>query len=344
MTDAIDSLIDWLRERTELTGWVAAAAFAVVVGLVLTPPVLRHLPTRKDRKRAIRAVRRWTVALGSITLVSFIAFAVPVLLGPPSTGGSTQASPTSQGTPTSSPTPDVLPSDTPELRIAALPASDGTCPSPQDARGEERVEIEVYWWCIGPAITGDGQWDDSQFQLKVRLGITANPRGSTDVDISTAMPSTIRVLIPYTEDHGWSPPPKTAAGGDKPECVYIDGAAYWAIPPNANDDAQIGPDGSYNFASHWNPADWGHPDGLLTPGEFIGDRSRAEVPSSPDQRGRTSSDLIFTLPAMAYAGLYGVALFDTGSSADASQWVLLAACEQVRGCMNEQNRQDPSTF
>lgn len=280
---------------------------------------------------------------GGFTLLVFILFAVPFIQPSPVPEVALE-SPTATSPLATSGSPTSLPSATPTVQIAALPPSDGTCPSPHDARDEERVSLEVYWWCIGPAITSDGQWDDSQFQLKVRLGITANPRGDTDVKIGTATPSTLRVLIPYATDAGWSPPPLTVAAGDKPECVYIDGVAYWAIPPNVNGDAQLGPEGTYNFASHWDPSDWGHPDGVLSPGEYVGDTSHADHPTTPDQRGRTSSDLVFTLPITAYAGLYGIALFDTASTTNAGNWTLLAVCTQVDGCMNEQNRQDPALF
>ncbi|MCI0155739.1 hypothetical protein KNO15_03395 [Leifsonia shinshuensis] len=143
-------------------------------------------------------------------------------------------------------------------------------------------------------------------------------------------------MEPAAQDESW--------GGDKPYCVYIDGVAYWAIPPNVNDDAQVGPGGMYNVASHWDPGDWGHPDGVLRPGDYLGDASHASTSVLPDQRGRTSTDLVFTLPATAAAGFYGVALFDTETSADASKWTLLATCEQAKGCLNQNNRMEPSAF
>jgi hypothetical protein len=202
----------------------------------------------------------------------------------------------------------------------------------------------VYWWCVGSAITAAGEWDTSQFQLKLRLGVTANPRGTIGVDVGTTAPSGLRVLVPYSEDFSWSPPSKTAAAGDKPVCVYIDGVPYWAIPPNVNDDAQKGPDGSFNFASHWDPGEWGHPDGILSPGEYLGDASHSEEPALPNQRGRSSTDLVFTVPVSAASALFGIALFDTGSKTEPSTWTLLDACQQVNACLNNNNRRDPSTF
>lgn len=279
-----------------------------------------------------------------------VATGVPYLLTPEATqsvAGQSTSNP-SQTTPTpatATPTPLAIPTPTVAApAVAPLPTGGGDCPSPHDARSERRVDVEVFWWCLGYAINEAGEDDGTQFQLKVRLGITANPRGTTPVSISTGSPSTIRLLVNYFPDLAWTPPPGTAAAGDKPVCVYIDGVPYWAIPPNVNDDAQMDNDGVYNFASHWDPADWGHPDALLLPSEFIGDDSHSEDPAGSDGRGRSSADLVFTVPIESYRSIYGIGLYNTAPSPDPTAWTLLGDCKQTEGCMSESNRRSPSTF
>jgi hypothetical protein len=251
-----------------------------------------------------------------------------------------------QVTPTttiSTPAPVDIPSPSPTPQTAPLP--DGDCPTPSDLTNENKVSLTVYYWCRGFAVLPSGDYDPNQFQLKVRLGISNMPQNQESIRVSLDNPSPLRVLIPYTsESPGWNPPTKTAANGDKPVCVTIKGSVYWAIPPNINDDAQKSVDGNWNFASHWHPEYWGYSDGILPVNSFIGDDTRASQPTTPDKRGNTNTDLVFTLPGLATTNLYGLVLFDTKNSNDASQWRILGACEQAKGCMTLENQLDPSTF
>lgn len=300
----------------------------------------------------------WKAALlitGGVLTILAVAAAVVI---PTLTGGPT-ATPPSAGQDASAPsapattTPSAAATEPAPAPVAApLPPSDGTCPAAKDAQTRPRVEIEVYWWCTGNAITDDGNIDITQLQLKVRLGIAVDDEASSEVNVGISRPSAIRLLVPYTPNLIWHPPPKTDAAGDEPTRVNIAGAAYWAIPPNVNDDWQeatvSGEDGTSisvtNFASHWDPAAWGFPDGILEPGESIGDASRAEEPTTSDKRGNTSTDLVFTMPVEAYEAVRGIALFDTSSGPDSSEWVSLGICEQTDGCMSTANQIDPAMF
>ncbi|WP_133241725.1 hypothetical protein [Microbacterium sp. Gd 4-13] len=341
MTDWIAPVAASLRPWAPLTVFLCTI-FVGALAVLVAIRVRERADSRREN-RQIRKLERWTTAgvwsfalLVVITLVMAVFGLIPAPVDPPT--ADPEASLDTTGSPRATPTV------TPEPKVASLPPSDEACPAPGDARLEERVELEVYWWCTGPAVAAGGGWDHTQFQLKVRLGITAEPRAAGSVRIGTSPPSTIRILVPYADTLHWMPPTKTVAAGDKPICVYVDGVPYWAIPPNINDDAQKGPDGSWNFASHWEPGDWMQSDELLSPGEYVGDRSHAEQPTSPGQRGRNSTDLVFTVPADAMDAMYGLALFDTGTGADASTWTLLDGCLQIERCMNESNRRHPATF
>lgn len=309
------------------------------------PSNIKPGPTPHRTAGGPRSTWRWLVGGGAAVLLVLVGVLIIPSLSvathqPPGASGPTP----SPSAPTPSSSPPLPPQVNHVPKVAPLPTPSGACPTPHDARAEQRAKLEVFWWCYGSAVNGAGEWDDKQFQLKMRLGITADPRGTVPVDIRTSTPSTIRLLIPYSKDLVWTPPPATAAAGDKPQCVYIDGVPYWSIPPNVNDDAQMGPDGGYNFASHWDPNDWGYTDGLLKPGNYIGDASHADAQSTPDARGRTSADLVFTLPASAIQAIYGVALFDTQQNPDASTWTLIGACEETAGCMTTDNQIAPSAF
>ncbi|WP_175954513.1 hypothetical protein [Schaalia sp. Marseille-Q2122] len=230
-----------------------------------------------------------------------------------------------------------------------LPAGIG-CPLPNDLRDEVNLMLRVYWWCHAPAYTEEGYSDPNQFQLKVRLGIENGLSSKRDVSISIDRPSAIRLLIPcLTDSLDWRPPPLTREAGDSPTCVLVDDQNVWAIPPDVNDDLIKLADGSgYNHISHWHPEYLGQDDMILSPGERIGDDSKADgLTSAADlsERGNIYTDLVFTVPGMTDSTpLYGIAIFDTAGSDDPAKWSLIALCEQEKGCFNERNKAAPSMF
>lgn len=82
----------------------------------------------------------------------------------------------------------------------------------------------------------------------------------------------------------------------------------------------------------------------MKPGSYMGDSSHGDAESGPDARGRTSADLVFTLPTSAFNAIYGIAMFDTKQSPDASTWTLVGTCEETVGCMTPTNQMAPSAF
>lgn len=209
-----EAIVAWLHDYRELTGWLSGIVIGILVALVFARrPVLRRFDTRHDMMEAARAARIWTVLVCVTSVLALLSAAPFVLSFFPISPIEVPASAATSSPARPSTVPPTLPSVTPVPQVGALPESDGTCPTPRDARAQERVTVEIYWWCTAPAVNAEGEWDYTPFQLKMRLGITANPRGSGAVVVQVGAPSSLRFLIPYTKDVEWNPPPKTKAGG-----------------------------------------------------------------------------------------------------------------------------------
>lgn len=106
---------------------------------------------------------RWAVGGGALLVLLVVAALVIPSLSPATHQPLISGPSPSPNLPSPPGSPSLPPQVNHVSRVAPLPVSNGSCPTPHDARAEQRVKIEVFWWCIGSAITGSGEWDDTQF-------------------------------------------------------------------------------------------------------------------------------------------------------------------------------------
>ena len=188
------------------------------------------------------------------------------------------------------------------------------CPTPDQAAARQiLVTAQVLYWCTGAVLTEDGKTRGDQAQVKLRLKLT-NVSDHV-INISTENPSRIRLVVEGDAvDKKWSPRPKTAARGDRPVALRVDGYTYWAIPPNADYDEVGTPVGMFTgFASKWS-------NGVsLSPGESIGSGVLKD----------DSTDLVFQVPVELGANprVLGVAVLDvSGSATNSAAWTIIGLC------------------
>ncbi len=182
------------------------------------------------------------------------------------------------------------------------------------------------YWCFGDVINDLGEYVDTQRQVKVRLGMENT--SSDDVNVSTASPSRIRLIIAGDDvARRWAPRAGTLSAGDRPVPVVIEGQHLWAVPPNVNyDERGVASVGMYTgFSSKWDQPD------VLTPGATIGGGTEIGDGGSTYNGPDAAADLVFQVPVDSYEApvhILGVAVFNIPADATGSHdWSLLAVCQ-----------------
>jgi hypothetical protein len=202
--------------------------------------------------------------------------------------------------PTVQPTPTEGAHTPPGSDVGSVSSHDSCGPDAPVSHPLPVAEICVIYWCKGEVFTLAGRRSRTSMQVKLRTKITNNSDKPLDVRLS--QPSAIVLLIGGSNaNRRWDPPPLTARSGVTPRRVGVDGATFWAIPPNVNNDVAVAPNGYYTgFASTWTVQS-------IAPGSSYLETSR-------DSSGQLvhNGNLVFEVPMDTAGAIHpvGIALLD----------------------------------
>jgi hypothetical protein len=288
---------------------LAAAAIITAVTAVLIGVTGWFIAVHREDLHKRKIKRGTIVGATAVALaISLVAVGVVVieywtkkeLVAPPLAGAATSTS--ASMTPTT---------DTPTQQPVDPLTADGKCnpANPTDWKIPD-YQLCVINWCQGIVVFPNGSVDESRIQIKLRPRIFNNT--AKPLDVTIWKPSALRLLVASSDlPDSWRPPPTTAAQGDAPSLVEVDGQKYYAIAPDLPKDVDLPTDrtkpAEVGFASFWSEA-------FIPPNSFWPPSTHRDANGNLDQDG----DLVFQLPAKTVsnnATVGGLALLDRNDTA-----------------------------